>query len=206
VDLYALRCQFKKSHKVLELGSGTGEYSRRLANFESDLFCTDLSYNMLNKAKAKLEGRRHTYIFASDIDDLPVKEGTFDAVVGNSVLHHLPDIEQSVGELLRVLKPSGIFAFSEPNMINPQIYMQKNVSYFKKLSGDSSDETAFYRWRIEKVFKKYGFREVSCVPFDFVHPCLPRVFFNLISRAGAFFEKIPLVKEIAGSLMITGVK
>ena len=72
----------------------------------------------------------------------------FDAVVGSSVLHHL-DVAQALRECFRVLKPEGVICFTEPNMLNPQIALQKNISFLKKRLGDSPDETTFFRWQIQ---------------------------------------------------------
>jgi ubiquinone/menaquinone biosynthesis C-methylase UbiE len=77
----------------------------------------------------------------------------FDYILGSSVLHHL-DIEKAISEIYRVLKDGGIIAFTEPNMMNPQIALQKNIPYLKRKLGDSPDETVFFRWKISKLLKK----------------------------------------------------
>ena len=40
-------------------------------------------------------------------------------------------MDKSVSEIYRVLKPGGAIFFTEPNMMNPQIAIQKNISYIK---------------------------------------------------------------------------
>jgi len=120
-------------------------------------------------------------------------------------LHHL-DIEQALKEFNRTLKPGGTLFFTEPNMANPQVLLQKNIPFFKKLAGDSPDETAFFRPSLKKAFEKYQFKEIQIIPFDFLHPQTPSVCIPLIKRMGDFLENLPLLREIAGSLYITAEK
>ncbi len=62
----------------------------------------------------------------------------------------------------------------------------------------------FTRWHIASAMRRLGFVAVSATPFDFVHPAMPRALVGAAVRAGAMLERIHLVREIAGSLMIEG--
>lgn len=53
------------------------------------------------------EGGNHTVIASAD--DLPFEDSSFDVVVMDAVLEHLPNIEASFSEVGRVLKPGGVF-------------------------------------------------------------------------------------------------
>ena len=108
--------------------------------------------------------------------------------------------------MYRVLKKDGIIAFTERNMMNPQIALQKNIPYIKRKSGDSPDETAFFRWKLCRLLKKQGFKILEIKPFDFLHPAVPPKLISIISNAGHFFEKAPVFKEIAGSIFIKAYK
>ena len=49
---------------------------------------------------------------------IPYDDATFDLVVGHAVLHHIPDVELALREVLRVLKPGGRFVFAgEPTTV-----------------------------------------------------------------------------------------
>ncbi len=100
---------------VLELGCGTGFFllNLKLAGVVEHGHVTDLSPGMVEVAQRnasrlgfEVEGR------VADAERIPYDDGTFDLVVGHAVLHHIPDVEQSLREVLRVLKPGGRFVFA----------------------------------------------------------------------------------------------
>lgn len=204
--LFSEYCNLKPGSKILEIGCGTGQYSKGLLEYDCALFCADISYGMLDRAVKKCLGNEDVHFFVSDTRELPIKKNTFDAVVGNSILHHLVDKEKALNQIFRVLKDEGKFAFSEPNMFNPQVFLQKKIKFFKRISGDSAEEYAFTRGEIKKIFKKAGFRKVKVKPFDFLHPYTPHPLVRMIYQVGLALEKTWLIKEISGSLFITGIK
>ena len=125
----------------------------------------------------------------------------FDAVVGSSILHHLP-LKSSLTEIRRILRPGGKLAFAEPNMMNPQILIQKNVPVVKRWLGDSPDESAFIRWRLKRKLLSLGFENIVIKPYDFLHPLTPGLAVPLVDQMGRLAEKIPILRQIAGSLII----
>jgi len=101
--------------KALELGCGTGFFllNLKLAGVIDEGHVTDLAPGMVEVATrngAKLgfdiQGK------VADAESLPYDDNTFDLVVGHAVLHHIPDVEKSFREVLRVLKPGGRFVFA----------------------------------------------------------------------------------------------
>ncbi len=101
--------------KTLELGCGTGFFllNLKLAGVIDEGHVTDLSPGMVEVAQRnatalgfEVGGR------VADAERIPYEDGTFDLVVGHAVLHHIPDVEQSLREVLRVLKPGGRFVFA----------------------------------------------------------------------------------------------
>jgi len=81
---------------------------------------TDLSPGMVKVATRNGQslGARHRRPGPADAERIPYDDDTFDLVVGHAVLHHIPDIEQSLREVLRVLQPGGRFVFAgEPTTV-----------------------------------------------------------------------------------------
>lgn len=193
-----------EGREVLEIGCGTGLFTAELAKSGNRITAIDISEELLVLARQRVTGANVTFR-RENAYSTTFPDGSFDFVVGSSCLHHL-DLNRALREFHRLLRPGGGFMFTEPNMLNPQIALQKNIPYLKRLAGDSPDETAFFRWRLGRELARAGFLEVSIVPFDFVHPALPACALKGIVPLLDFFERIPLVREIAGSLAISGKK
>ena len=200
--LYSLG-KYKKGDKLLEIGCGTGLFTQKVYDAtHADIIATDISEDLLVVA-------RQTHPIAEykveDAMNLSFHDNSFDGVYGSSILHHL-DMEKSLKEIYRVLKPGGSAVFAEPNMLNPQILIQKNVAFIKKALGDSPDETAVVRWQMKKMMKDIGYKNIKVFPYDFLHPYTPVFLIPIVNAIGRIVEKIPILKEIAGSNIVYGEK
>ncbi|MBR6185859.1 MAG: class I SAM-dependent methyltransferase [Clostridia bacterium] len=98
--------------RVLELGCGTGEMwrgreetIRKCAQF----VLSDFSSGMLSKARETLSGVGGVAFEEIDIQDIPYPDDSFDAVIANMMLYHVPDIEKGLRQVRRVLRPGGAF-------------------------------------------------------------------------------------------------
>jgi ubiquinone/menaquinone biosynthesis C-methylase UbiE len=194
----------KPGMKILELGCGTGYFTRELAPSEADIIAIDVSPELLEIAKANYSAPNVRYEIQNAYA-LTYSDATFDSVVGSSILHHL-EIGEALREIYRVLKPGGTIYFTEPNMLNPQIAIQKNVPWIKRRLGDSPDETAFFRWSMRRLLEQTGYHDIQIDPFDFLHPKTPVPLIDPLNALGHFFENMPVVSEFAGSLYIRAVK
>jgi hypothetical protein len=90
--------------------------------------------------------------------------------------------------------------------LNPQIAIQKNVSWIKRWLGDTPHEAAFFRWPLRGLLKRTGYRDVRVDPFDFLHPKTPGPVIRLVTMLGSFLENLPVISEFAGSLYIRATK
>jgi SAM-dependent methyltransferase len=189
---------------VLELGCGTGYFTRELARSGANVIAIDVSRELLEIAQADCPAENVRYEI-QNASALTYPNAMFDSVVGSSVLHHL-EVNEALREIYRVLKPGGTIYFTEPNMLNPQIAIQKNVPWVKRKLGDSPDETAFFRWPLRRLLKQTGFRDVRIDPFDFLHPKTPGFLVNRLNNLGRFLESIPVISEFAGSLYIRAIR
>jgi SAM-dependent methyltransferase len=194
----------KPGMTVLEMGCGTGSFTRELARSGADVVAIDVSPELLEIARADCSAPNVQYQIQNAYA-LSYSEGVFDSVVGSSVLHHL-EIEAAIRDIYRVLKPGGTIYFTEPNMLNPQIAIQKNIPWIKRKLGDSPDETAFFRWPLRRLLERTGYRDVRIDPFDFLHPKTPVALIDRVNALGRFLENAPVISEFAGSLYIRAIK
>jgi SAM-dependent methyltransferase len=199
-----LSSHLKSGMTVLELGCGAGYFTQELARSGADIVAIDVSPELLEIARTNCSSPNVQYQIQNAYA-LSYSEAVFDSVVGSSVLHHL-EIEEALRDIYRVLKPMGTIYFTEPNMLNPQIAIQKNIPWIKRKLGDSPDETAFFRWPLWRLLERTGYRDVRIDPFDFLHPKTPVALIDSVNAFGRFLEKVPVISEFAGSLYIRAVK
>jgi ubiquinone/menaquinone biosynthesis C-methylase UbiE len=104
---------------ALEIGAGTGYFTLNLmlAGLIREAVATDISHGMLatlsdSARSLGLEVRT----VRTEAERLPFPDESFDLVFGHAVLHHLPDLDASFAEFVRVLRPGGTVVFcGEPS-------------------------------------------------------------------------------------------
>jgi ubiquinone/menaquinone biosynthesis C-methylase UbiE len=106
-DQYAL----EENMRVLELGCGSGAvWQGREEKLPPGLrvLLTDFSPLMVEKAKAALTGSSFSF-GQVDAGNIPFPDGSFDAVIANHMLYHVPDMAGALAEISRVLVAGGHF-------------------------------------------------------------------------------------------------
>ncbi|MBN1585114.1 methyltransferase domain-containing protein [Candidatus Uhrbacteria bacterium] len=207
---WARRCELFRGvlggdgKKILEIGCGTGLFTLEIAKTGNEIIAIDISNDLLGVARKRVYGDNVEFRIENAYQTSFI-DGFFDFIVGSSVLHHL-DVDRAIREFYRLIKPGGEIIFTEPNMLNPQIAIQKNIPFIKKMVGDSPDETAFIRWNLASKLAKAGFSEVEIVPFDFLHPAIPGFCVNMADLLLRSLERLPVLREISGSLIIRASK
>jgi ubiquinone/menaquinone biosynthesis C-methylase UbiE len=98
--------------RVLELGCGPGTlWLENIARIpaEWEITLSDFSEGMLEDARRALEGKGAFRFEVIDAQELPYKAGSFDGVIANHMLYHVPDRPRALAEVRRVLRPGGRF-------------------------------------------------------------------------------------------------
>lgn len=107
-----------KGKKVLDLGCGAGEY---VAFFRTRLgaeaWGIEFQKDKVLAAKAKKDVA--PFVSQGNIEKLDEPSGSFDFVLMNEVLEHVPDEGAALGEAFRVLKPGGTLCVFSPNRLFP---------------------------------------------------------------------------------------
>lgn len=204
-DLIMAAAHIKPQDVVLEIGCGTGIFTEMFLKSKAQIVAVDLSADLLNIAKERI--LYDTQMQQLRFINLPFEKcenlGPFDAIIGSSILHHL-DIDVSLKKIYSMLKHGGCIAFAEPNMLNPQVFIERKFRRFFHYV--SPDETAFIRNKINKKLSDKGFTDILITPFDWLHPAVPEVLIKYFSKIGYVLEKIPLIREFSGSLLIQARK
>ncbi|KKQ37365.1 MAG: hypothetical protein US55_C0033G0003 [Candidatus Levybacteria bacterium GW2011_GWC2_37_7] len=203
-QMFRKYCHPKKGGLVLEIGCGDGEFTKRIADGKLKIIATDVTPTVVSRAKSslKLPGVEFTVKNAEKLD---FEDNLIDIVCGVSILHHL-NTEKTLREAYRVLKPDGRLFFTEPNLINPLVFLGLNLYYLRKKMEFSPDETALLRWNLSSMLKKIGFRKVVVKNYDFLFPLIPSSWIKMVGQLSNILEIVPVVKEISGSLLIYAVK
>jgi ubiquinone/menaquinone biosynthesis C-methylase UbiE len=125
--LYQKAAQLVKQHgpssgKMLDIGCRHGEVFPQFQNF--DCYGCDISLNYLREGK-----RRGFEVCRATAEDLPYFDSTFDLVSCTDVLEHVLDLNQSIREILRVLKPGGTIMLRVPEDKSLMNYVTREQPY-----------------------------------------------------------------------------
>ena len=100
---------FSNINKLLEVGCGNGKLwkNNKIDLRNREIFLSDSSQGMVDEVRKTLGNDFNCMVF--DCDQIPFKDGYFDAVIANHVLFYVYDINKALEEISRVLDPGGVF-------------------------------------------------------------------------------------------------
>lgn len=104
--------RLERGMRVLEIGGGPGglwHENRHRLPAETKLIFTDQSSGMVAQARATLGDLRQFSFGLADAQALPFAAASFDLIVANHMLYHLPNRPAALAEIRRVLRPTGRF-------------------------------------------------------------------------------------------------
>jgi SAM-dependent methyltransferase len=189
--------------KCLELGCGTGEFTSRLVRSGCDLAAIELSEATAARCRERVQGAAE--IIVGNVETGEGLEGrSFDALVGVSVLHHV-NMDLCLRNTFPALRPGGRFAFSEPNMANPQIWAERHLNFVRRRRRVTEHETAFRPRALRILLEDAGLVVEGCEPFDFLHPSTPRALIPAVKRLEGGLEA-SVLRGIAGSVRVAGLR
>jgi ubiquinone/menaquinone biosynthesis C-methylase UbiE len=124
--------------KMLECGCGSARVSQYMAQRGFQCTLLDYSESALSLAKKNFEALSLSGTFvAGDINHLSFSDGQFDVVYSGGVLEFFDDAQKPINEMVRILRPGGIFAANMvPNKFSIQTIadIERTLAYsFKNL-------------------------------------------------------------------------
>jgi len=142
--------QFTRWHgkKVLEVGVGAGTDFMQWVRAGAHAYGVDLTQEAVDHVhhRLQLNGLQAVDIQVADAESLPHQDNFFDCVYSWGVIHHSPDTEQCLREIIRVTKPGG----------NIKIMVYNRHSLF-----------ALYQWLLHAACKGKPFQTISTVLFNY---------------------------------------
>ena len=187
---------------ILDLGAGSGLWTTHLAAvlrgeaiitgavFNQDLWETASRENLPNTTFV------HVTDFARDLS-----ANSFDYVVGTAILCH-DAYALNLRHIYRLLKPGGQLLFFEANFWNPQVLIKGAVRTVRRWLGHPSCQVGMRKYKLMHMTSHQGFTHVETIPYDIIHPLLPRALIRLVQSIAFVFEHAPLIRELCGTLYI----
>lgn len=131
---------------VLDVGCGPG--SLWLDNLDKiptgwRVIMADLSSGMVARASRDLRHQSNFAFVCFDILQPPLRPSSFDAVIANHMLYHVPDVERALAATHELLKPGGVLYATT----NGQTHLQELANFVRRAKGEpaSPGETLFQR-------------------------------------------------------------
>jgi ubiquinone/menaquinone biosynthesis C-methylase UbiE len=103
---------------ILDLGTGTAQIPIAICRRHSDcrIMAADMAVNMLEIAKYNIDRDgmlQRIQLSHMDAKKLRFSDEMFDAVISNSIVHHIPEPAPVIAEAIRVTRPGGILFFRD---------------------------------------------------------------------------------------------
>lgn len=140
------------SDDVLDLGCGTGMYHPLLAPLCGTLTGVELSPKSaeLAAATARDYGLEGVSIAIQSSDAMAFPSDQFDSAICLDLLHHAYNLEGTLAELVRVVRPGGKVFIFEPNCLNPALLLMCILD-----RNEWGAVSRCYRGRYARLFSRY---------------------------------------------------
>tara|TARA_Y100000768_G_scaffold329788_1_gene268227 strand:- start:752 stop:1549 length:798 start_codon:yes stop_codon:yes gene_type:complete len=115
----------QKGDSTLDVGCGTGVVAVTAAQIGAKVSASDLTPELIKRAKENAEISGYEIDFqVSDVEELPYDSNEFDFVLSQFGHMFAPRPEVAIAEMLRVLKPGGVVAFSTwpPELLTGRLF------------------------------------------------------------------------------------
>ena len=110
--------------RMLEIGCGIGRMSLPLAEIFGEVHATDVSGEMVARARKRVGDRPNVFLRETNgVDFRDYPDGFFDVILCAYVYQHVPSLAVILGnaaEAYRVLRPGGVFKFQANGVTNPE--------------------------------------------------------------------------------------
>ncbi len=207
-DVIINNMSLDKSKKILEIGCGQGSIANYIAQKTGlQYLATDLCEPFIDDARKRYNHPNLSFEVMDFNRADQVAGRTFDYIIGNGILHHLyHNLDAALKRINTLLNENGKLIFWEPNLYNPYVYLIFSYPALREKAHLEPDEMAFSKPFIQEKIKNAGFKSSMVEYRDFLLPGIPDSLIKPSIAIGNIAEKTPLVKMVAQSLFIVGIK
>ncbi|OCB75184.1 bifunctional demethylmenaquinone methyltransferase/2-methoxy-6-polyprenyl-1,4-benzoquinol methylase UbiE [Flavobacterium crassostreae] len=173
--------------KILDIATGTGDLAILMAQTDAEkIIGLDISSGMLAVGEKKIAQQnlsKTIEMVLGDSENMPFEDSYFDAITVAFGVRNFENLEKGLAEILRVLKPGGVFVILETSVPDKTPYKQGYTFYSKNilpLIGKlfSKDNVAYgylsesaaafpYGVALNNILTKIGFIDVVAMPQTF---------------------------------------
>lgn len=177
----------KNPKTILDIATGTGDLAIMMANTSAaEIIGLDISQGMLDVGIKKIASKNLNHrieMLNADSEAMPFEDNSFDAITVAFGIRNFENLDKGLSEILRVLKPNGVFVILETSNPTQTPFKQGYVLYTKYLLPIigklfSKDKVAYgylsesasvfpFGEALNNILKKNGFIEVLAKPQTF---------------------------------------
>ena len=155
--------EFYDGCRILELGCGNGaQWENKIDSLPDNckIILSDFSAGMVDTVRKKYSKHNAFSFEQVDILDIPFAENSFDVVIANHMLYHVPNLDKALSEVKRVLKPKGKFYSTTIGSGGMMPYLHNVIKQFDKETMAFSQQFSFTLQNGYEILSKY-FLEVA---------------------------------------------
>lgn len=177
----------KNPNNILDIATGTGDLAILMTKTNAkNIIGLDISAGMLEVGKKKIAEKKLDNIIdmvIGDSENMPFTDNHFDAITVSFGIRNFENLEKGLAEILRVLKPNGIFVILETSNPTKTPYKQGYNFYTKNILpiigklfskdnvayGYLSESAAVFPFgeELNNILRKIGFIDVEAMPQTF---------------------------------------
>ena len=155
-----LNPQFNES--LIDVASGTGDIANLFAkrvNYSSEISCIEPNLEMYKSGKENLKLINNIKWFKASAEKLPFKDNTFDFYTISFGIRNVSDIDLTLKEAFRVLKPGGRFMCLEFSKVNNEIvdfFYEKYSKIIPLIGKYVVGSTLSYEYLVKSISEFYS--------------------------------------------------